>query len=117
MSVGVGAILRDGNGVVLMAMCDNWRGDCSVEVGEALAVRMEAGFRNLIVEMDCLVLFTALSQRKKEPAYLGVILNDIKLLLEHCLCVSFPYVRRNGNRAAHVLAKKSFNLRRAVCVA
>lgn len=51
---------------MLLTMCDVWRGECYVEEGEALAVRIrmktvvEVGFRALTSETDSLVLCAAL---------------------------------------------------------
>lgn len=39
LKVVMGAVMRDGVGDVLMAMCDSWKGSCTVEVGEAMAAR------------------------------------------------------------------------------
>ncbi|KAL2927904.1 putative ATP-dependent RNA helicase DDX4 [Bienertia sinuspersici] len=74
-----------------MAMWDVWEGECTVVMGEAMAVRkglkiaMKAGFKEIIVE-------------------------DIKQLSLLWHQISFASVKRSGNQVAHRLAKKSLNV-------
>ncbi|KMT04720.1 hypothetical protein BVRB_7g169010 [Beta vulgaris subsp. vulgaris] len=69
--VGMGVVLRDNTGDVLMSMCNSWYGSCDVEVGEAMATRqgmkvaMEAVFYNFVLETDNMPLFEALRSKKK----------------------------------------------------
>ncbi|KAL2939823.1 Holliday junction ATP-dependent DNA helicase RuvA [Bienertia sinuspersici] len=80
--LGLGAVLRDNEGDVLMVMCDTWRGDCTVEMAEALAVRqgikvaIEAGFRSFGVESDSLILVKALKNGKQMAMPFGLIVKD-----------------------------------------
>ena len=110
---GLGAVVRDEVGDVLLAMCDCWQGVCSVESGEAAALRaglktaIEAGFSRMIIEVDCLGLFYALSKRKGDLSAHGLILKDIWHLCSLCQYVSFSFIRRNGNKVAHALAQRS----------
>ncbi|KAL2931254.1 SWI/SNF-related matrix-associated actin-dependent regulator of chromatin subfamily A-like protein 1 [Bienertia sinuspersici] len=63
-----------------MAMCDNWKRECSVVMGKAMAVRrgmnttIEEGFKKIIVEVDNLKLFHALNNKKMEVSTYGYIL-------------------------------------------
>ncbi|XP_021725055.1 uncharacterized protein LOC110692356 [Chenopodium quinoa] len=56
--MGIGGILRDEEGDVVVTYCSTMYGNFDVAVGEAVAMRsslitaMEAGFRNLILETD-----------------------------------------------------------------
>ncbi|KAL2932480.1 BEN domain-containing protein 7 [Bienertia sinuspersici] len=99
-----------------MAMWDVWEGECTMVMGEAMAVRkglkiaVEAGFKEIIVEVDNLVLFTALSKDKAEVSPYGLILQDIKQLSLLCHQISFASVKRSGNQVAHRLAKRSLNV-------
>ncbi|XP_048493125.1 uncharacterized protein LOC125493684 [Beta vulgaris subsp. vulgaris] len=114
--VGMGAVLRDCVGDVLMAMCDLWKGECEVHVGEAMAVRqgikvaMEAGFLSFIIETDNTTVYHALKNKKTEASAFGLILKDIYLLLSSCVNISYSWVRREGNMVAHSLAKKSISM-------
>ncbi|KAL2936748.1 hypothetical protein RDABS01_020197 [Bienertia sinuspersici] len=109
-----GAIVRDEMGDVLVAMTDVVKGEFSVEICEALAVRrglqiaIKAGFKALVVESDCLCVVEAIRRKRKHHSHLGLILNDIFALMEMCSPVSMSHVRRTGNGAAHSLVKMSF---------
>ena len=117
----MGAVLRDCEGDVLMAVCESWKGGCEVHVGEAIAVRqgikvaMEAGFFSFTVETDNTIVFEALKKKKNEASTFGLILKDIYVLIASCVNISFSLVRRTGNMVAHSLAKKSLS-REELCV-
>lgn len=87
-----------------------------MELGEAMAMRnamriaIEASFRHLVVEIDCLLLFHKLSKGSKEKSEMGLILHDINVLANQCLHKVYAFVRRDGNKVAHALAKKSLSL-------
>uniref|UniRef100_A0A803LJT5 RNase H type-1 domain-containing protein n=1 Tax=Chenopodium quinoa TaxID=63459 RepID=A0A803LJT5_CHEQI len=66
-----------------------WRGEYTTEIGEALAL---------------------LDKGKKENSIFGMILNDICHFTDQCNSISFAFVRRNGNKDAHALAKLSLSL-------
>ncbi|KAL2944714.1 N-(5'-phosphoribosyl)anthranilate isomerase [Bienertia sinuspersici] len=67
-------------------------------MGEAMAVRsglktaIEAGFRQLIVEVDNLGLFFALSKKKMDLTAYGLLLKDIFYFCSQCLWVSFALI-------------------------
>ncbi|KAL2944065.1 hypothetical protein RDABS01_032412 [Bienertia sinuspersici] len=71
-SYGIGGIMRDHEGDVMVAMCDRTQGNGDPEVAEALAARqalsiaIDAGLRNLVLEMDCIKLVRHLKQQKME---------------------------------------------------
>ena len=114
--VGLGAVLRDDVGDVLVAMCDKWEGECSVLMAEAMALRegmktvLEAGFHSLMVEVDNATLYEAVRKKKKDQTSLGLILHDIFVLSEQCSFYSIDFIRREGNQVAHCLAKHSLEL-------
>ena len=111
--VGLGGVVRDHKGEVVAATCRQMGGEMDVVMAEALAVRhglltaMEAGFSNLVMEMDNLVVFSKLKKGKHEATVLGSILHDIFVLSRQCHRVLFAFVKRKGNVVAHVLAKLS----------
>ncbi|KAL2925306.1 UTP--glucose-1-phosphate uridylyltransferase, partial [Bienertia sinuspersici] len=96
--MGLGAIVHDYVGDVLMVVCDRWVGEGSVLMGEAMAVRsglkiaIEAGFRQLIVEVDNLGLFYALSKKKMDLTAYCLLLKDIFNFCSQCLWVSFALI-------------------------
>ena len=93
--VGMGVVLRDGEGEVLMAMCASWKGKCAIHEGEAMAAKqgtkiaMEAGFLQFVLETDCVMVFEALKRGKREASPFGLLLHDIFILLSQCGTVSF----------------------------
>ncbi|KAL2931111.1 Phosphatidylinositol 4-phosphate 5-kinase 3 [Bienertia sinuspersici] len=90
--VGMGAILRDDKGDVLMA------------------TSMEAGFRDFILETDYIAITDAVRRRRMDDTALGNVIKDICLMLDQCDVKSIAHVRRYGNRVAHVVAQKSLPL-------
>lgn len=109
--IGGGAVVRDHEGDVVVAMCCKMEGGEDAYIAEAMSARMglrtamEAGFRNLILEVDNLKLFYHLSKKKWEPTQFGVIAQDILQYAAQCESISFSHTKRQGNEVAHRLAK------------
>lgn len=82
-----------------------------IDIAEALSARhgvqiaVEAGLRNLVVEVDCKKLFTYLSGKIYEMSPFGKIVSDIIEYGSQCSCISFSHVKRQGNKVAHLLAQ------------
>lgn len=102
---------RDKDGEVLMATCCVLPGSMEVDQAEALAMRhsmkiaIEAGFRSLVVETDSQKLYNYLSKGRKASSSFGMLVSDIQVQARLCTNVVYSFVRRNGNRIAHKLAK------------
>ena len=111
VDIGMGSVVRDSLGEVLMATCCGLMAVDSPDLAEALSMRhglkvaVEAGLRALMVETDCKKLVTHLQSRRREDTAFGSIVHDILALASHCNQVCFVYVRRQGNRVAHLLAQ------------
>ncbi|KAL2894080.1 hypothetical protein RDABS01_009989, partial [Bienertia sinuspersici] len=114
--VGLGAVLRDSEGDVLVAVCDTVNGVSEVEVAEALALRravqivMEAGFHSFSIEVDCLVLANAVLKKREVRSTFGLVVKDVCRLLDSCGTASICHVRRGANKVAHGLAKESLEI-------
>ena len=110
--IGMGGVVRDREGDVMMATCCGMVGISNVDVAEALSVRhglqvaVEAGLRNLIVEVDCRKLFNHLQARIREVSPFGKIVADILDYASNCYSISFSHVKRQGNKVAHILAQQ-----------
>ncbi|KAL2926785.1 hypothetical protein RDABS01_028375, partial [Bienertia sinuspersici] len=108
--IGIGAVIRDHTGDVVVAMCKKEEGDYSVEVKEAIALRLglqitlEAGFTKLVIETDNLKLYHHLHAKKIDTSYFGYIVKDILCLASNNF-ISFSFVKREGNKVAHYLAR------------
>ncbi|KAL2938777.1 hypothetical protein RDABS01_022226 [Bienertia sinuspersici] len=115
-SVGMGAIMRDNVGDVMVSLGYGMRGSATVEVDEALATRLgvkialEASLSKLILETHNLRVYYALMKGKCENNSFGSIIRDILVLANQCHFVSFTHVKKSGNKAAHIMAKLSFSL-------
>lgn len=68
---------------------------------------MQAGFTNLMVEVDCQQLFLQLKEGRSAVSPFGKIVDDIQVLASQCQQVVYSHVRRKGNRVAHSLAQLS----------
>ncbi|XP_021738354.1 uncharacterized protein LOC110704848 [Chenopodium quinoa] len=112
-SVGLGAVMRDWNGDVVVATCSVKMGSFDIVVAEALAARLglsislEAGLMPLILEVDFLQLFQKLKKGNSEKSLLGSIVGDILHMASLCSSLSFSHTGRNGNTVAHKLANLS----------
>ncbi|KAL2931647.1 hypothetical protein RDABS01_037057 [Bienertia sinuspersici] len=113
--IGLGGVTRDSTGEVVVATCMFLEGSYEVEMAEAMAMRhalrinIEAGFTNFVLEMDNMKLFSHLAKGTEEPTHFGGVTADIRHLATLCQDISFSFIRREGNRVAHGLAKLSCN--------
>lgn len=113
--IGLGGVVRNHKGDVMMATCVMEDGGEDVDVAEALSARhgiqvaVDAGFRQLILEVDCLKLFNYLREGRRESSPFGFIVQDIFCAADFCSNISFAHVRRSGNKVAHNLAKLSLS--------
>lgn len=111
--IGLGSVVCDFEGDVMMAMCDRMNGITDVALAEALSARngiklaLEAGFVNLVLEVDNWRLYKSLKDGTAEPSQFGSIIRDIRQYAVKCSHISFSHVRRLGNSVAHCLAKLS----------
>lgn len=93
--IGLGGVVRDAEGDVMLAVTEPVSMAVEVDVAEALALRLlvrvagEAGLRALILEVDSLKLYTALRQRCKEASPFGVLVRDILSYANLCSFISF----------------------------
>ncbi|KAG7946620.1 hypothetical protein I3843_14G049500 [Carya illinoinensis] len=98
--IGVGAVLRDALGLVLMAVSKS-----KVEVEDTAAIELLAFQRVAISES--LLIVEALQENSMDNFGLGVLYHEIKKLsfcFGSCL---FSHVYQEGNMAAHTLAKNA----------
>ncbi|KAF5475865.1 hypothetical protein F2P56_007627 [Juglans regia] len=115
-NAGIGAILRDCKGEVLMAVSKKER-----EVSDATGIKMLAIFRglqlsvhlgihHLVVESDALTLVEELQKSEPSMAFVGNVIKNTKELM-HCFqSCEVRYVGRNCNEAAHKLARHAWNV-------
>ncbi|KAL2899239.1 hypothetical protein RDABS01_024321 [Bienertia sinuspersici] len=113
--VGLGGVTRDSLGNVVAATCMFVPGEFAVDLAKGMALRhalkinLEAGFADFVLEVDNMKLFTHLTKSKKDPTSFGSVVADICHLASLCQHVSYSFIKREGNRVAHGLAKLSCN--------
>uniref|UniRef100_A0A803LHG6 RNase H type-1 domain-containing protein n=1 Tax=Chenopodium quinoa TaxID=63459 RepID=A0A803LHG6_CHEQI len=111
--VGFGGVMRDNVGDVVAATCLQIVGRFDVDVVEAMAMRhalkiaMESGFVRLCLETDNLKLHSHLKKSKYDQTTFGIVVKDILTLASSCHSCVFEFVKREGNKVAHSLAKLS----------
>ena len=108
---GVGAVIRDENGLVL--------GSCSkhlpqaysaVEVealaaATALALAEDLGMQRVILEGDSLVIIKALREEEQFFSPVGLLLEDVRMLSLSFQQLLYSHTKREGNSVAHNLAR------------
>ncbi|XP_021728488.1 uncharacterized protein LOC110695581 [Chenopodium quinoa] len=86
-----------------------------LDVAEAMALRhalvitMESGFLKVCLETDNLKLFHNLRKGSVDQTAFGLIIKDILLLASSCHVCTYAFVKREGNKVTHSLAKLSCN--------
>ncbi|KAM1311122.1 hypothetical protein PS1_007620 [Malus domestica] len=114
LRMGVGWVCRDFAGV-LQAAGGSGTGPChSAAAGEAHAIReailacTSLGFNNIIIESDAMMIIQMLRKEIPSDFSLDCILGDIEVLARRLTSVSFAFVSRESNAAAHSVAKYVF---------
>ncbi|XP_056686343.1 uncharacterized protein [Spinacia oleracea] len=112
---GLGMVVRDGVGDVLMSagLCTDVC--CSVLQVEAEAVRfglkysLDAGMRSLEVESDCLPVVQLLRMKKRERSPAQMIVDDILSMASNFDYCEFIFANRSCNKVSHAIANSSLS--------
>ncbi|XP_057789594.1 uncharacterized protein LOC131006452 [Salvia miltiorrhiza] len=118
--VGIGAVLRQEDGLLMGCRFGFMRGAFSVVEGEALALLeglklcRDKGVREVIAETDCQQLYWMLARQDRDLSYLGDTLEKIHLLKGSFRRLAFSWTPREGNSTADSLA--SFALSSLCCL-
>ncbi|CAH9109350.1 unnamed protein product [Cuscuta europaea] len=107
---GLGWILRNEEGVFVAGAAKSWRGKLSpleaelVGIREALSWVKEQGWERVDVELDAA---RAIAEIKNGSCIssAGVIAEDVRDLCSRMMDISFCFIRRSANRAAHGFAQ------------
>ncbi|KAH9683740.1 putative reverse transcriptase/RNA-dependent DNA polymerase [Citrus sinensis] len=106
-----GAIIRNSDGVFIAARSDCFIGSFGAQEAEAIGVREILSWLKglpvfpVIVEMDSLQVFNALTTHSFSPNGFGLIIDDCRALAQSIGDVTFSFVRRSANSAAHSIAR------------
>ena len=111
--VGLGIVIRDESGLIIVALSQKIPLPSSMELVEALVARRALIFAQEIsifkakVEGDSLKVIQALNNPKPNRTQIGHIICDIQILGVGMQSCTFNHTRRGGNRLAHSLAKRA----------
>lgn len=109
--VSYGGVIRNFDGLFVAACCASVLGSVGARDAEALGVREILSWikkRHLscvVVEMDCIQVFKALTASYSCPNGYGLILDYCLALTKSIRDIEFSFVRRSANAAAHVTAR------------
>ncbi|KAM1348571.1 hypothetical protein ACFX2F_002741 [Malus domestica] len=110
LRAGVGWVGRDFAGL-LQAAGGLGTGFChstATAIRSALLACIDNGFDNVVIKSDALVIIQMLKKESTHDYSIECILGDIELLVQRLTYVTFSFVPRESNRAAHSVAKFAF---------
>jgi ribonuclease HI len=109
--MGAGFILRNDRGQVLLAGSRRFAHIQDPELAEAVALRyalfccLQANFLEVSAVSDCSNLIAKIKDRDRDRSASGVVISDIKKMVDRFSSVNFSHQGRLCNRAAHSLAR------------
>ena len=115
--VGLGGVIRDSQGRVLLSFCRNFQTCFAPQTAEALAVlegiRLAriGGFLPTVLVSDALSVVQNIRNMMPLSSEVGLVIDDILGLCRDINLSSFIYVPRLTNMVAHGLAKLALSLR------
>lgn len=115
-SIGIGAVVRNWKGEVLLSMAKKIAASPTLEIAEAMAimrgltVAKEAGFSKIILEGDAQILMRELCYNEELLSCYGQLLKDARKVMILFASCSINVVRRNANKLAHSLAQLAKSL-------
>ena len=115
-TVGLGVVIRDKHGQVMVSLSERIPLPSTVIEVEALAARqgmelaVETSFRNIVLESDSQILITALREDSYSLASFGHLVKDIQFIASYLSSINYTHVRRQCNGLAHSLARRAKNL-------
>ncbi|XP_042973060.1 uncharacterized protein LOC122304862 [Carya illinoinensis] len=111
---GIGVVLRDHNGEVVVTCSKVEKEVSSVEFIDAIALLrglqlcVQWGVPKIMLEIDCLILVNALNANFECLTDFEFILQDIRRLIDGFQEVKVVHVNRLGNLVAHRLARHAW---------
>ena len=113
---GVGAIIRNGKGEVMVAMSTKGPPVGDNEEAGIWACRrviefvIDASFTDLVIEGDNAAVMSSISSPGADQSWLGHIIQDIQWLAQGLRWVCFSHVNQDANSVAHSLARYAKNV-------
>ncbi|KAK4438714.1 hypothetical protein Salat_0205900 [Sesamum alatum] len=115
---GAGVVARNSAGECLGWKASLFQGVADTEHVEALRARttmelaVTKGWRRISIEGDCLNIIRRLNSSTTDNSMLGPIIHHTRELGRFCTEVEFSFIRRDGNKPAHLLARQAGNASR-----
>ncbi|KAK3199632.1 hypothetical protein Dsin_023047 [Dipteronia sinensis] len=109
--VGCGTVIRNDEGLVMVASSQRMMATFPSHIAEATAIlcgiqlAIDSGLNPVTVESDVAVVLDWINGGDAFYSETGVIISDIKNLLQQTNCVAVAFVPRSANQVAHCLAK------------
>jgi hypothetical protein len=113
--MGVGIVMRNHAGRVLAAQCSVQKFIVDPSTAEAIGARVGAelgrrlGLQSIMLEGDASVVIEALRREGEDLSRFGNVILETKELLKGFHFWEANLVRREGNNAAHLLARHATN--------
>ncbi|KAH9683148.1 reverse transcriptase domain-containing protein [Citrus sinensis] len=107
----IGCVIRNSYGDFVTARCKCFPGNFGSREAEALGIREALSWikrlqlTSVIIEMDNLQVFQALTEKFSSPNGFGLIIEECRSLAMSIGEVQFSFVRRSANSAAHCVAR------------
>ena len=111
--VGLGGVIRNDRGLVMVAFTQTIPLPTSIEMVEVLAacsalgLAQELSLNQVQLKGDSEVIINALSKGGMDSSSYRHIIKDIKFLSSAFQCLSFCHTHRQGNKVAHCLARST----------
>jgi ribonuclease HI len=108
---GLGVVIRDSHGAFLLARCGIKRGCLEPCLAEAEAVLMaihlcrDLGLLRVVFEGDAKGVVDRINSAEVDRGWMGQVISDIKLEISALEGWRVQFVRREDNKAAHILAQ------------
>lgn len=109
--ISFGAVIRSTGGDFIAAKSDILPGSFDPREAEALGVKEALSwlkkfpFKYVVLEMNSLLIFNALHDKFDYPNGFGYIITDCRALTQSLGEVTFSFVCRSANSAAHTVAR------------
>ncbi|KAK2657606.1 hypothetical protein Ddye_010658 [Dipteronia dyeriana] len=113
--VGVGIVIRDSEGFVMASSSQKIEVTLSPQVAEAVAIfrgiklTIETSLTSCCIESGAEVVVGWINSKNPLCSKIGVVIDDIHVLLEQVHCGSINFVSRKANQVAHMLAKNGIS--------
>ncbi|KAK2638398.1 hypothetical protein Ddye_026193 [Dipteronia dyeriana] len=109
--VGSGAVIRNEEGLVMAASSQRMMATFPPHIAEATAIlhgiqlAIDSGLYPIMVESETAVVVDWINGGDTLYSEIGVIISDIKNLLQLTQCTAVAFIPRSANQVAHCLAK------------